>query len=72
VSCSRPWIKVAWPYRFFRGIFSTLSIDFDLKEGDVAARVSFATVDGESRVVDRRAGRIDTETNRRFCGKELY
>jgi 2,3-bisphosphoglycerate-independent phosphoglycerate mutase len=52
-----------------RGIFSALGIDFDLKEGDVAARVSFATVDREGRVVDRRAGRIDTDTNRRLCKK---
>jgi 2,3-bisphosphoglycerate-independent phosphoglycerate mutase len=52
-----------------RGIFSALGIDFDLKEGDVAARVSFATVDREGRVVDRRAGRIDTETNRQLCKK---
>jgi 2,3-bisphosphoglycerate-independent phosphoglycerate mutase len=52
-----------------RGIFSALGIDFALKEGDVAARVSFATVNREGRVVDRRAGRIDTDTNRRLCKK---
>lgn len=52
-----------------RGIFSALGIDFDLRHGDVAARVSFATVDREGRLVDRRAGRIDTDTNRRLCKK---
>jgi len=52
-----------------RGVFSALGIDFALNQGDVAARVSFATLDREGRVVDRRAGRIDTETNRRLCKK---
>lgn len=50
-----------------RGPLSALGIDFDLQEGDVAARVNFASVDAEGRVTDRRAGRIDTETNLRLC-----
>jgi len=58
-----------WQYTPGRGVFSALGVDFDLKQGDVAARLSFATVDREGRVVDRRAGRIDTETNRRLCEK---
>lgn len=50
-----------------RGVLSALGIDFELKEGDVAARVNFATVDNNGRVTDRRAGRIDTKTNERLC-----
>jgi 2,3-bisphosphoglycerate-independent phosphoglycerate mutase len=52
-----------------RGVLSALGIDFELKEGDVAARVNFATLDADGRVTDRRAGRIDTGTNQRLCRK---
>jgi 2,3-bisphosphoglycerate-independent phosphoglycerate mutase len=52
-----------------RGILSALGIGFELQAGDVAARVNFATADEKGRITDRRAGRIDTETNRRLCGK---
>jgi 2,3-bisphosphoglycerate-independent phosphoglycerate mutase len=56
-------------YTLGRGILSALGIDFDLKEGDIAARVNFATIDGEGKVLDRRAGRIDTSTNQRLSEK---
>lgn len=56
-------------YPLGRGILSALGIDFELREGDVAARVNFATEDEAGRVRDRRAGRIDSETNRRLCRK---
>lgn len=56
-------------YHIGRGVLSALGIDFDLREGDVAARVNFATVDSEGKVVDRRAGRIGSDTNRRLCSK---
>ncbi len=52
-----------------RGVLSALGIDFDLQQGDVAARINFATVDDDGKVTDRRAGRIDTETNRGLCEK---
>ncbi|WP_428010933.1 2,3-bisphosphoglycerate-independent phosphoglycerate mutase [Baaleninema sp.] len=52
-----------------RGVLSALGSDFDLQPNDIATRVNFATVDEEGRVVDRRAGRIDTDTNRRLCKK---
>ncbi|MFP3895985.1 MAG: 2,3-bisphosphoglycerate-independent phosphoglycerate mutase [Anaerolineales bacterium] len=48
-------------YQIGRGVLSALGIDFDLQEGDVAARGNFCTVDAEGSVVDRRAGRISTE-----------
>lgn len=56
-------------YRLGRGVLSALGIDFDLQEGDVAARVNFATMDEEGNISDRRAGRIATELNQRLCQK---
>lgn len=50
-----------------RGLLSAAGIDFDLREGDIAARVNFASFDSEDRVTDRRAGRISSGTNRRLC-----
>jgi 2,3-bisphosphoglycerate-independent phosphoglycerate mutase len=54
-------------YAIGRGVLAALGIDFDLQEGDVAARVNFATLDEQGRVTDRRAGRIDTCANERLC-----
>ncbi len=54
-----------------RGVLSALGIDFDLQESDVAARANFATLDAEGRVVDRRAGRIDSETGAALCRRVL-
>lgn len=56
-------------YRLGRGVLSALGIDFELQEGDVAARANFATIDGEGKVTDRRAGRIATDLNERLCQK---
>ena len=56
-------------YRLGRGVLSALGIDFDLKQGDVAARTNFATIDEEGKVSDRRAGRIETDVNQRLCQK---
>lgn len=46
-------------YETGRGLISALGIGFDLKPGDVAARVNFCTVE-DGIVTDRRAGRIPT------------
>lgn len=51
-----------------RGVLAALGINFDLQEGDVAARGNFCTVDGDGVITDRRAGRISTEKNRELCG----
>lgn len=42
-----------------RGVLAALGVDFDLRPGDVAARINFCTIDDDGNVVDRRAGRID-------------
>lgn len=48
-----------------RGPLEALGVGINLKEGDIAFRCNFATVDKELRVIDRRAGRLKDE------GKEL-
>lgn len=57
------------PLRFTigRGVLETLGIDLELKEGDVAARGNFCTVNNEGIVMDRRAGRISTEKCAELC-----
>jgi 2,3-bisphosphoglycerate-independent phosphoglycerate mutase len=52
-----------------RGILEGAGIDFPMTEKDLLVRINFATVDQQGRVLDRRAGRIDDETNRRICRK---
>jgi len=56
-------------YNIGRGILEATGIDFPLTEKDVVARINYATVDSQGKVIDRRAGRISTETNRRICQK---
>ena len=52
-----------------RGILSAAGINFPMTEKDLFMRVNFATIDGSGLVIDRRAGRIDDETNKRLCHK---
>ena len=54
-------------YDVGRGVLSALGIGFDLKKDDVAARGNFCTLDGSGNISDRRAGRLDTETNKKLC-----
>ena len=52
-----------------RGMLEGAGIDFPMTDKDLLVRINFATVNRQGRVVDRRAGRIDSETNRRVCRK---
>ena len=57
-------------YDIGRGVLENLGLGVELGPGDVAIRGNFCTVeykDGRRIVVDRRAGRIPTEENRRLC-----
>ena len=52
-----------------RGALEALGIDVDLREGDVAARGNFCTVDAQGELLDRRAGRIATELSAPLCAR---
>ncbi|MDY0186748.1 MAG: 2,3-bisphosphoglycerate-independent phosphoglycerate mutase [Syntrophus sp. (in: bacteria)] len=52
-----------------RGLLSAAGLDFPMTERDLFMRVNFATLNSDGQVIDRRAGRIDTETNERLCRK---
>ncbi len=54
-------------YQVGRGVLAANGIGFELKDGDVAARGNFATIDSEGKVTDRRAGRISSEKNKELC-----
>ena len=56
-------------YQVGRGVLEALGIDFDLQPHDVAARGNFCTLDGEGRIIDRRAGRIATEQTAAICDR---
>ena len=47
-------------YLMGRGVLEALGIGVELGEGEVAARGNLCTVDGDGRLLDRRAGRIPT------------
>lgn len=59
-------------YEIGRGILEALGLGLEVRETDVAIRGNFATVRYENSqpvVIDRRAGRIPTEENRRLVEK---
>ena len=56
-------------YQIGRGVLEACGIDLELRSSDVASRGNFCTLDEEGRVIDRRAGRITTETCQRLCTK---
>ena len=51
-----------------RGVLEALGLGLDVPPDTVVARGNFATVDGEGRLLDRRAGRIATAEGERLCG----
>lgn len=44
-----------------RGVLEALGIDFDLRDGDIAARGNLCTIDRNGIITDRRAGRVTTD-----------
>ncbi len=56
-------------YLVGRGVLEALGMEFDLTEGDVAARCNYCTVDDDGIITDRRAGRIPSEQNAELCEK---
>jgi len=54
-------------YLIGRGVLEALGIDVELRDGDVAARGNFCTLDGQGRLVDRRAGRISSQESIPLC-----
>ena len=56
-------------YLLGRGILEGMGIGADIDQGDVAARGNFCVLDTEGSIVDRRAGRLDTETCKALCSK---
>lgn len=52
-----------------RGLLEGAGIDFPMTDRDLLIRINFATIDSQGVVIDRRAGRIDNDTNRRICEK---
>ena len=52
-----------------RGVLSALGVGFDLKPGDLAVRLNFATIDKQGRIIDRRAGRPSDDENKRLVKK---
>ena len=56
-------------YQVGRGVLSALGVEFPLEDRDVAARLNFCTLDQAGNVLDRRAGRIPDDENRRVLEK---
>lgn len=57
------------PLRFLigRGVLEALGIGMEVRDGDVAARGNFCTMDDSGKISDRRAGRLATERNAQLC-----
>lgn len=50
-----------------RGVLEAVGINFPIKQGDIAARGNYCTVDKKGIITDRRAGRVATSKNARLC-----
>jgi 2,3-bisphosphoglycerate-independent phosphoglycerate mutase len=56
-------------YEVGRGVLEALGIDMEVREGDVAIRGNFCTINEAGLITDRRAGRISTEQGTRLVAK---
>ncbi len=54
-----------------RGVIESIGCNIDFRDGDLAMRGNFATIDEKSRIVDRRAGRVITVDEARAVCKTL-
>jgi len=56
-------------YQIGRGALEAVGVGFDFREGDVAARLNFCTLDAAGIITDRRAGRIPTDESKLVVAK---
>jgi 2,3-bisphosphoglycerate-independent phosphoglycerate mutase len=56
-------------YNIGRGVLSALGVGFDIRPGDIAIRLNFATLDSSGNITDRRAGRPSDDENKRLVKK---
>ena len=56
-------------YLLGRGILEGMGIGADICQGDVAARGNFCVLGEQGNILDRRAGRLDTETCKALCAE---
>ncbi len=54
-----------------RGVIEAIGIGIDFKDGDLALRGNFATLDNEGKIIDRRAGRKIEREDAEKISKEL-
>ena len=52
-----------------RGVLEALGLGLELHPHTIAARGNFASIDGDGKLTDRRAGRIPTEEGQRLCAR---